>query len=359
MLALAVAACGDTGKLSTEPEDVSFDAARVQADAQAMENALASPVLRSFAVMAGHLSVGPSARAAVHGSVDLLAAGPALAQSDAKQVAAALAGRVMSGVPASPNDQRVIPPEVLGITLVYDPVRREYVPAPERGGAPADGVRFILYAVNPVTRQPIVDTEVGYADLIDKGDARPSSIALQLIVVSDGMTHLDYSVTASGSEQSGSLEVAGFLTDGETRLEFDISANGKDTGSGRALNVDFDFAVPARDFRVEARVAVEHSALGASQEIELVIQSESTTLRFDVEEDERTVNATVRVNDQSFATISGDRHHPVVRGGSGRVLTPEDAHALRRMLGLVEGVFQVFGELLGPVAGMVELGKRP
>ena len=359
MLALAVAACGETGKLGTEPGDVSFDAARVQADAQAMENALEAPVMRSFAVMAGHLSVGPSARAAVQGSVDMLTAGPALADADAKKVARALAGRVMSGVSVSTNDQRVIPPEVLGITLIYDPVRREYVPAPDRGGAPTNAVRFILYAVNPVTHQPIVDTEVGYADLIDKGDTRPSNLALQLIVVSDGVTYLDYSVTAAGSEETGSLAVNGFLTDGETRLEFDINANGSVTESGRALNVEFDFAVPARDFRVRADVAAEHSVLGASHEIELVIHSGTTTLRFDVEEDERTVNATVRVNNQIFATISGERHHPDVRGVGGRVLTLEEAHALRRMLGFVEEVFQLFGELLEPVTGMLESGGKP
>ncbi|MBC7790039.1 MAG: hypothetical protein H7Z74_08835 [Anaerolineae bacterium] len=359
MLALAAAACGDTANLGTEPDEVSFDAARVQADAQAMESALGAPALRSFAVMAGHLSVGPSTRAAVQGSVDLLASGSALAVTDAKRVTRTLAERVMSGIPASPNDQRVIPPEVLGVTLIYDPVRQEYVPAPDRSGAPGNGVRFILYAVNPVTQQPIVTTEVGYADLIDKGDTRPSSLALQLIVVSGNVTHLDYSVTATGSEESGSLNVAGYLTDGDTRLNFDIGAEGRATASGRALNVEFDFAIPARDFRVEADVAAEQSALGTSQEIELLIRSGITTLRFDVEEDDTTVNATVRVNNQIFATISGQRHHPEVRGAGGRVLTLEEGLALRRMLGFVETVFQLFGELLEPVTWIVELGGRP
>ena len=356
ILALSATACSNSDS-STGPADVaSFDAARLEADAQAMENTLAAPVLQSFAVLSGSVSAGPFARAAMQSSSDLLAAGPALSQADAKRVATALAGRVMSGVPASANDQRVIPSEVLGVTLVYDPAARQYVPAPNRSGAPTNGVRFILYAVNPVTHQPIVTTEVGYADLIDTGDARPSSLALKLIVVSGGVTYLDYSVTASGSEQSGALEVAGFVTDGETRLDFNINALGRETGSGRALNVEFEFAIPGRDFRLEADVVAEHSTVSASQEIDLVIESGETTLRFDVEENERTVNASVRVNGQLFATISGDRQHPSVRGAGGRELTLDEAHALQRMIGLVEEVFRLFESLLAPVVGMLELG---
>ena len=62
-------------------------------------------------------------------------------------------------------DLSVIPQVALGRTFEFDTIADRYA-AGQRTGAPANGVRFVLYAVDPVTEAlvfPLVET--GYADL--------------------------------------------------------------------------------------------------------------------------------------------------------------------------------------------------
>ena len=68
-------------------------------------------------------------------------------------------------------------------------------------------MRFVLYAVNRLTNQPVVAAEIGYADLTDIGAGRTSGVGLRLQLVSGATTFLDYSVVADGTETTGSLSV--------------------------------------------------------------------------------------------------------------------------------------------------------
>jgi hypothetical protein len=93
-----------------------------------------------------------------------------------------------------------IPAEYLGVTFVYDVATDGYV-ASDLTGAPSGGVRFLLYAVNPVTGLPIEPlVEIGYADITASETA--SSSTVRIIVVSGGVTYLDYAVAASGGTSS-------------------------------------------------------------------------------------------------------------------------------------------------------------
>jgi hypothetical protein len=229
------------------------------------------------------------------------------------------------------------------------------VVAPERTGAPENGVRFVLYAVNPVTHEPIVATEIGHADLIDDGASRPTGLGLRLIVVSEGKTYLDYRVAIDGSANTGRLAVTGFLTDGTTRLDFNIEASGTVGPAGATMNVAFEFAVPAREFSVVGTVEGTHSSGGDLGRVNLTVRSGLTSIDFAVTGDEHTVNATILVNDRIFATVTGSPHDPVIRGAGGRELTAEEVEALQGILRLVGGVFELFGNLLKPVGAILAL----
>ena len=358
-LALCAFAAGCGTDDATSPQtDMRFDAQRLTADVAATERAMRPPIWTSFAALGERFDLGVTATAVVAGSRELLYAPGELTPPRSKQVAIVTAERLMSAAvtdvtPAS----AVIRPEALGRTYIYNAALRRYVVAPERTGAPAGGVRFILYAVNPVTQEPIVATEVGHADLIDEGRVRPTGVGLRLIVVSEGTTYLDYRVGIDGSATSGTLAVTGCLTDGTTRLNFDIDVSGTAGPDGATMNVAFEFGVPARSFSVVGSVDGVPSSTSELGRVHLVVRSGATKIEIAVTGDEYTVNATVLVNEGMFATITGDHHNPVVRGAGGRELTQEEVQALHGILGLVGSVFELFGNLLKPVAAILALSS--
>lgn len=196
--ALLATACTDRGPAAIDGAD--FDARRVEANLQMFDQVLGSAVWQSFRALGPRFTVGGSA-------VGVFST-PSMSELALQLIAAAEPG--VARVPRLPS-------EIRGTTLVLDPETLRYVPDPERSGAPENGVRFILYPVNPVTQQPVLDAEIGYADLIDEGEELPDGIALRLEVVSGDVAYLDYRVSAGGTETSGSLTAAGFITDGQAK----------------------------------------------------------------------------------------------------------------------------------------------
>ena len=359
LCALMTMACG-TERAIAPGTSARLDAERLTADVQATQRAMNPSILSSFTALSARFDLGTMATSTIASSRDLLGAPEGLTMAAAKQLALTTAERLMAT--AASNVRLASPalrPGSLGSTYIYDPAVRRYVVAPERSGAPANGVRFILYALNPVTHEPITAVEIGYADLIDEGVTRPTGIGLRLIVVSEGTTYLDYRVALDGSPTAGTLVVSGFVTDGEKRLVFHIAANGTSGPGGAAMNVAFEFGVPARAFSVVGALQAEHSPSGDLGRINLVARSGETKIDVAITGDDRTVNATILVNDQIFATVTGDHHNPVIRGAGGRELTAEEVQALHGILGLVGGVFQLFANLLEPVAAILALSAIP
>jgi hypothetical protein len=356
---LAATACG-TDRSTGPNGDVRLDAHRLIADVAATEHAMRPSVLASFTALSASFDLEASATVAIAGSRELSSARDDLTIDRAKRVALTTAERLMSAsladvALASP----ALPPGSLGTTYIYDPAVRRYVAAPGRTGAPPNGVRFILYALNPVTQEPIVAVEVGHADLIDDGIASAPGLALRLIVVSGETTYLDYRVALEGSASAGSLAVTGFLTDGETRVDFDIEASGTAGPTAATMNVAFEFGVPARDFSVAGTVEGAHSADGGLGRIDLSVRSGQSTIDVAMTGDDHTVNATFLVDGRIFATVTGDHRDPVVRGAGGRELSAEEVAALRGILQLVGGVFELFGNLLEPVGAILLLSTIP
>jgi hypothetical protein len=213
-------------------------------------------------------------------------------------------------------------------------------------------VRFIIYALDPISGAPVIGTEVGYADLIDTSVGSQTTAGLRLLLVSGGTTYLDYAFTASGTSNCVLLGVNGYLTDGTTRLDFDIDASIGFTEEEVTIDVDFAFTVPSRQFSVSGSIDGMAGTTGALGQVSLRIVSGGTNVRFVISEDGATINATVYVNNAIFATISGDPATPQVLGAGGAELTQEEADALVELLLVAEGVFEFFGSLLEPINGV-------
>ena len=92
-------------------------------------------------------------------------------------------------------------------------------------------------------KQPLV--EIGHADLIDERASSPNSAGLRFLVVSGGVTVLEYSFEISGLVVAPALAVQGFMSDGTERVNFELALHGAGLGARRH-----------GDARSEARIAV-------------------------------------------------------------------------------------------------------
>jgi hypothetical protein len=345
--ALLASACTGT-EIDAPPTAKSFDAPAAQAQLQAVDGLLGVPAWRSFTAMSVHFGLGAATTAAVTGARELGVGAQSLSSVDVRREAVASAARVLAATSAQDGaGVPALPPQARGTTFIWDAAQHRYVAASGRSGAPADGVRFILYAVNPLTNEPVVAAEIGYADLTDIGTGRATGVGLRLQLVSGATTYLDYSVTADGTETTGSLAVSGFITDGTTRLNFQIAAGGTNVPGASTGQVTFQFDIPDRAFSATGDVRGSESLGG--QHVDLVVRVHDARISFTVDSDARSVNAVISVNDQVFATVTGDPHQPVVRGAGGRELRPDEAQALGHMMGLADTAFRMLGELLKPV----------
>lgn len=358
-LAMLVASACTGNDVAAPSAEQSFDAPLARTQMQALDSLLGATAWQSFAAMSPSFALTPAAAAAVADARALALSRAPLSAPEARSLATAAAERVWAVAAANDAGVAALPPEAKGTTYIWDAAQRRYVAAAGRAGAPADGVRFVLYAVNPFTKEPVVTAEIGYADLTDVGLARPSGVGLRLQVVSGATTFLDYTVVADGSETAGSLSVNGFLTDGTTRLNFDIAARGASGPDGRRGAVDFAFDVVERGFGATGSVRTTDGTSGQTQQVDLTVRVRDASIRFAVTGDAQTVNASVFVNDQPFATVTGDPRQPVVRGAGGRELRPDEAQALGQMLGLADTAFRVLGELLRPVEAIFALRSVP
>lgn len=184
-LGLLAAACDS----STAPDlGATFDDEGAPSAYQEMDSILATEALAGFEALAGRTPFGAATApiAAVRGLASASRTG------DGRAYALSLA-RALQESATGPALAPIISDLRRGTTFVYDPETDRYVADPEREGAPATGVRFVLYDVD-LLGQPIVDQEIGWADLVDEGDASAEDVAISLEVVVRDTTVLEYRI---------------------------------------------------------------------------------------------------------------------------------------------------------------------
>ncbi|MGH7606703.1 MAG: hypothetical protein ACREME_05135, partial [Gemmatimonadales bacterium] len=198
-----------------------------------------------------------------------------------------------------------------------------------------------LYEVDDVGTvvEPVV--EVGYADLIDES----TTSTLQLHILVNGLggspTYIDYTATIAPTANTLSATVTGYIT------------NGLPAGANKTLTFDETFTVsqtritatatftlnnPLRAVTVTQTVTLDGESFVITVDLRIIRPGETVqfagrirltpndvTMQFDV-----TVNAAVRANGRTVATISGDPADPgtVWVDAGGEPLTLEDLEAL-------------------------------
>jgi hypothetical protein len=346
LLALAAGCSGD----SIAP-DAPFDPAGTSADVAAIDQSFDAPAMAAYASASAQISavVGGAAAAAVRAAPS--AAIAADGKAGALRYAASLARQYTTTGLRPSLSSAAIPAEYLGVTFVYDVETDGYV-ASDLTGAPSGGVRFLLYAVNPVTGVPIEPlVEIGYADVTASETA--SSATARIIVVSGGVTYLDYAVAASGGSSSATIGITGFATNGDDRVNFNLENTFTlSEAAGLGFAIDYLLVVPTRG---NFQLAIESTTTGILTEttttvVHLLARGDHGTVTIQGSAENGAGSYEVEVNGDLFATITvtGDTP-PVIVGADGQPLSEAEQAALLAIWYMFAEGLDFFEDVVDPV----------
>jgi hypothetical protein len=346
-LTLGLAGCSDD---PLSPEEVldNFDAGGTQANLDAVDAAFNTPVFQSLAVLGEDFGI-PGAPAA---SANLLAEAADL-QSASLSHRVANATRRMSDVMSSAAAV-LIPEQYRGLTLVYNLAEQAYV-IDETQAGPDNGVRFMLYAVNPLART-IADplNEIGYADLLDESSGDVAS--LRLVVVSEEVTYANYAATIEGTFLAPSFTLAGYVTDGTVRADFTLAYSFAVTLAGGDMQIDYDLDVEANDFHVDASFVFHQDNVeeitGATINILITHGDDTIVVAGSAENDSGSL--TVTINEQLFATITFGPGSLTVTGTGDEPLSAEHRQVIEDIFQVFEGIIETFEHFFGPIEWLID-----
>lgn len=342
VLALIGLATG-CGKGDSTAPDHPFDPAGTTSDLGALEASFESEAMASFQNAAPAISatLGESeAAVAVRAAPSRIIATD---KAGARKYAGALARAVTPGMrPVAPR--AAILDEHLGVTFTRNAETLEYE-ASDRTGAPSNGVRFVVYAVNPISGEPVTPlAEVGYADVVVTEGTSSGSVSIEL--VSGNVTYLDYTVAAALAQNAFSLGVTGFVSNGQDRVNFDL-----DTDIGETeIGLDYTLTVPTRgNFRLDFDETITSTTMTST----LQLRGEHGTVRLSGSRTPTSGSYDVTVNGEPFATIAVSQgQQPVITGADGEPLSEEEMEALQAVFLIFLGGFDFFEDLLDPIGGL-------
>lgn len=317
LLVVTAAACGDdpAGPGSDDP----FDPEQSSEDFAAMQSALEAntDVADDLAYVSVALESMPTA-AWVFESPEAVVESPLI-----RPVA-------LPPLHSMGSAQPLLPADVLGTTFEWDEVESGYV-ASERAGAPANGVRFLLY-----DRTTVPPTENGFVDITDESD--PSADRLSVHLEKNGVTRLAYDVEVVETTSGGTIGVSGYLTDGTDRLDFDLLESVAETADGFQIDVDYSVSLAGQPLSVDLDYTIDFgTTLGASLTATFVNGANTLVLVMS-QEGEDTLEGSVEWNGDLVMTITDDgTGEPLFLGPEGEELTAAEAQAISEMFEIAMG----------------------
>jgi hypothetical protein len=332
---------------------VPFNPTGTTGDLEAVNGTFSSSAFASFSTFspmfdAALLSTGPviSTSAA---ALDIRATSKegmrAAAVRSAQRLAAMMASNktAFSGLPA------FLDASLAGKTFVYS--GGAYVMS-DLTGAPANGVRFLLYAVDPVTFLPVEPlVETGHVDLTDLSSG--STLAARVQVFSGSTEYINYRVSVTSSVSSGRITIFGFVTDGTTRADINLRAT---LTSSAGLTLTYSVDVPTRDFSIDLTLTSSGiDPTTATIGVTIDVRGGNGWIYMTGNFDQAGGVLHVSVNGDPFATITVvGANPPTITGEDGQALTEDDITALESIFDITDGAFTSFDRLFLPVGAFME-----
>jgi hypothetical protein len=238
-----------------------------------------------------------------------------------------------------------IPASAAGKTFEYDLSTGGYVVS-DRPLLATNTVRFILYAVDPVSFAPIDPlVETGHVDLIDLSTG--STQTAQVLVVSGTTTYIDYTVSVSSGTSSGQVSVIGYVTDGTYHAKINLRSTMTYT-SGLTLTYSLD--LPERDVSIDLTVnAADLSETTGSVTISLSMRGPNGTVSMSGQFSETGGTLVVRINGDAFATITTTSTTTTITRTDGMPLADDELQALEGVFEFQTDAFTSFDQMMAPV----------
>jgi hypothetical protein len=345
---LVLTGCGDSGP------DVPFNPAGTTGDLEAASSTFESSAFASFSTFslmfdAALLPAGPVVSASA-AALDIRATSKEGMQAAAVRTAQRLADLMRSSSKSGINASvAFVAAEVAGKTFVYS--GGTYVMS-DLPGAPANGVRFLLYAVDPVTFLPVEPlVETGHVDLIDLSTA--TTQAARVRVFSGGTEYINYTVSVTSSTSSGRISIVGYVSDGTHQANINLRATLTSTAG---LTLTYSVDVPTRDFSIDLTLTSNGvDPTTATIGVTIDVRGGNGWVYMTGQFDQSGGTLHVSVNGDAFATITVvGAEPPVITRHDGSPLTDEDAAAVQGIFEITDGAFTSFDRLFLPVGAFLQ-----
>ncbi|HET7789599.1 MAG TPA: hypothetical protein VFK78_02295 [Gemmatimonadales bacterium] len=246
-------------------------------------------------------------------------------------------GAISAALPPRPSmtAASVVPDSVLGKTFEWDTATNTYVKT-TRAGAPANGVRFILYAlVNDTVAEPV--SEIGRLDVFDQSTSAAAKV--RFLVAGPGGAPVYYDATTSyahsgGTDSTVAVSGSGFVSNGLTASELrkvTFSAlldEGlfSDTAVSVKIGVNFSLNQPASNYTSLVTEAVNPRDTTVSYDLRLTDPAGSVRLALlEVENaDGRLTTVKLYTNGALFATLLASGSTSIWTDADGNLLSADD-----------------------------------
>jgi len=264
--------------------------------------------------------------------------------------------------------QALFPPALLGKTFEWNFTTLQY-DTTSRAGAPSNGVRFILYAIDQLTGQPAgpaPGTEVGYLDLKDEGTASQPKVHVIVAGVGGAPVYVDYTVSVSSQSTSQvKISTAGYITNGAASpdsLDFSgvITASGSTASVTVTEDVSFDVNSHAIHVRNWERITLTQTSVSLRISFRFEHAGEVVTLEGNLDAtNEPSVQGTftAKVDGGLYATctVTGTQNSYTLscQGADSDGLSADDNAALDALGEAAGTVTSMFEGILTPAIGVL------
>ena len=218
------------------------------------------------------------------------------------------------------NTQALFPANVLGKTLEWDANGHQWVIG-NQNGAPASGVRILLYNVDQTTFEPIVAQQLGYLELTD--ESSPQADRLGVLITLGNSTVADYVISMVNTTSSLSSTAEGSMSSisGSEQVDFDFT----ETVTNTAITAVADLVGSQGGHVV---VQVQGTASSATLSIAVGQQRNNLSMNVSLDDTSNDVVGEVKYNGTVVATIDGTIDDPTFTARSGRTLSQNEVLAL-------------------------------
>ncbi len=255
----------------------------------------------------------------------------------------------------------LIPDSLLGRTFAWSCDTRRYV-LTTLSGAPAGGVRLLLYALDATGAILCPATVIGQLDLADASTGDTTTLRASATPVGQGAEYVAYTIRHAIADPQFLATSTGSISDGHARLDFRLVGRPGVGFNTRVATMQLDDS--AADVHETLSDSAEMGVDTRADDVELTVRHAAETLGLSGWVGRTAVGAgweswdeVITLNSTLYAKVDGmavgDAQPPLVRLGRPLPFTGEERQLLLDLIALPGNLRGDFWRLLGAGAGLV------